>query len=157
MHSPLTIQNVFANKAKVFLPQMELFEIKQSVFSNLAKSKLEDVIKTTKQILEKYKMQLNQRMKNSGDLSDCESKQSSHTKDSKGERMKYAEIYDQQEKIFLLTLLTFHSDNILTAETVLEKQQAIKILVGQSNFKPAEFFFAIEEENQDDKYTSFFI
>lgn len=103
---------------------MELFEIKQSVFSNLAKSKLEDVIKTTKQILEKYKAQLNQRMKISGDLSDCESKHSSHTKDSKekGEKMKYAEIYDQQEKIFLLTLLTFHSDNILTAETVLEKQ-----------------------------------
>jgi hypothetical protein len=110
---------VLSNQAKLFLPQLELFQIKQNVFPQLLKGKLEDVIKKTKNILEKYKIQLQLRMKHSLDMSDCESKHSNHTKDSKGEKLKFAEILDQQEKIFLLTLLTFHSDNILAPEIIL--------------------------------------
>lgn len=120
--------DVLSQQAKSFLPKIELFVFKKKVFTNLCK--LEDVIKKTKTILDKYKTQLSQRIKNSVDMSDCESKHSSHTKDSKDKKLKFAEIIDEQEKIFLLTLLTFDNDNFLSTETILKRQQSIQILVG---------------------------
>ena len=128
LHAPISILDMFSVQAKTFLPNLELFQIKRAMFTNL--QKLEDVIKNTKLILEKYKIQLQTRMKHSTDMSDCESKHSNHTKDSKGEKLKFAEILDEKEKIFLLTLLTFDSNGVLSAENVLKEQHSIHLYVG---------------------------
>lgn len=87
------------------------------------------------------------RIKNSNDLShsDTESKYSYSTGHFKSDPSKFTEITGQQDKIFLLTLFSFHIDNVLPPSQILEQQQQIQILVGQSNFKPADFFLKIED------------
>jgi hypothetical protein len=57
--SPLTITDMISKQAKLFLPTAEIINLKKTVFSNL--QKLEDVNKKAKNILEKYKAQLQKR------------------------------------------------------------------------------------------------
>jgi tRNA-dihydrouridine synthase len=59
--------------------------------------------------------------------------------------MEFIEVTDQLDKIFILTLLTFHKDKVLDTETILKKQHQVKVMVGQSTFKQPEFFLKIDE------------
>jgi hypothetical protein len=83
--TPVCIVDVLSKRAKMFLPPAtELLVLKKTVFANL--SKLEDVLKKTKALLEKYKLVMQQRLQKRGsvdlsnkDQSDTESKQSKHS------------------------------------------------------------------------------
>jgi len=136
---------VLSKRAKEFLPTAELLVLKKTVFSNLIK--LEDVLKKTKALLEKYKQLMAQKItkRPSIDLtsnpqkenSDTESKQSKHSFATNASKFKldYVEVTDQLDKIFILTLYTFHKDYIINTETILKKQHQVKVLVGSSAFK----------------------
>lgn len=50
---------------------------------------------------------------------------------------------DQIEKIFVLTLLTFHTDSLIQSRTILEQQQNIQVLVGCSHYKQPEFYINV--------------
>ena len=119
--------------------------LKKMVFTNLVK--LEDVNKKAKLILEKHKTLLQQKAKVSVDMSNSDSKSehSLNTQQSKFEKMKLNEITDQLDKIFILSLVTFHTDGILTPEKIKANQQNIKVMVGCAAYKPAEFYLRIEE------------
>jgi len=143
-HSPVHIVDILSKRAKAFLPTAELMVLKKVIFTGMAK--LEDVIKKAKLILDKHNVQLQLRSKNSNDMSysDSESKYSHSITQVKPEA-KLSEVTEQHDKVFLLSLFSFHIDGILTPDAILQDQ--IQILVGQSKFKPAEFLLKFGEDN----------
>lgn len=88
-------------------------------------------------------------MRTSVDLSDHDdsiSKQSLATNQSKFD-VKFLEVTDQLDKIFILTMFTFHIDNIIDPTAILTKQHNIKVLVGCAAFRPPEFYLKIEGQD----------
>jgi len=92
------------------------------VFCNLGK--LEEVNKKMKTILEKQKtiIQL-KNTRTSADMSDEGKSEVSHNTSASKFDIKYSEVTDQLDKIFITTLITFHTDEVLTVETVREKEK----------------------------------
>jgi len=131
-----------ASRSKEFLPTAEELVLKKTVFSHLGK--LEDVNKKARTILDKYKVQIQAKAARTSvdmtNLSDSGSKNSHYTSQSKLET-KFTEVTDKLEKIFILTLFTFHGERVSAAD-VLEKQATIKVLVGCSAFRQPEFYLA---------------
>jgi hypothetical protein len=77
-------------------------------------------------------------MDNNPSESDSKSHHSSYSK-----HPQFFEVNDQHEKIFLLTLFTFHMDNLLPCEEILENISNVQVLVGQASFKATEFYLKI--------------
>jgi hypothetical protein len=68
---------------------------------------------------------------NSEKLSDSGSKHSFYPKPLEN---KFVELTDRMDKIFMLTLITFHQSDKLSASKILENQKSIKLYVGYSQF-----------------------
>jgi len=87
-------------------------------------------------------------------VSDSGSKHSHYTNCSKKSRNdpKTVEITERAEKIFILTLMTFHLNNKPDAAIIRENQAKLKLYVGYTSFKTPDFLFSLEDaaanENQ---------
>ncbi len=109
--------------------------------------KLEDVNKRAKAILDKHKtliQQLKHKNSNSMDLSnhsDTASKHSHLTTQSKLET-RMVEVQDQSDRVFILSLFTFHTDNLVTPEMILKNSKDIRIYIAIS-FKNPEFYLKL--------------
>ena len=62
--------------------------------------------------------------------------------------IKFTEITEKFDKIFVLTMMTYHCDNLLLPKTILEQlenpkhhfEQDLKVMLGCAAFKSAEFY-----------------
>jgi hypothetical protein len=55
------------------------------------------------------------------------------------------EITDKAEKIFILSLMTFHLNNKLDPTTIQQNIPNLKLYVGYTCFKRPDFFYQIED------------
>jgi hypothetical protein len=62
---------------------------------------------------------------NSEKLSDSGSKHSYYPRENK-----HMEINDKMDKIFLLTLITFHPSDKISAQKILENSKGVKLYIG---------------------------
>jgi hypothetical protein len=105
-------------------------------------------------LLDKYKGNtLTMKNKSSGSVdlsyhSDSGSKHSYYTNQSKLVDVKYSEIQDQIDKIFLFTLFTFNMEDIIDTKTILDNQKNLRLYVGNNVYKGIDFYFTYQPEGQ---------
>ena len=61
--------------------------------------------------------------------------------------VKFTEITDKIDIIFVLTIMTYHCDNLLLPKTIVEQEQDLKVMLGCAPFKTAEFYLKFASSN----------
>ena len=79
--------------------------------------------------------------------SDTASKQSHQTTLSNS---RMVELIDQRDRVFILSLFTFHSEGIVTPEIILKHQNDIRVYIGIP-YKQPEFYIKMTSQEESQK------
>ena len=59
------------------------------------------------------------------------------------------ELLDQRDRVFVLSLFTFHSDGLVPHETILQHQNDIRVYIGiPYGFKHPEFYIKVSGQDE---------